>query len=323
MSEARANLKLLVLGAGGIGGYFGGRLVQAGVHVTFLVRPKRKAQLEADGLQIQSRFGDAQLAVKARLASEVESDYDLVLLTCKAYDLEEAIEAIAPAMTGAAGVLPLLNGVSHLAVLSERFGRGRVLGGTAKIAATLTPEGVVKHLNEWSTVTFGEQDGGISPRVVALKALFDQTSVEAKVSGNIQRELWLKLVHLNTVATMTSLMRANVGEIVRAPEGRELFQQVLDTNIEIARREGHMPDEAFIATYRALFSQADSSYEASLLRDLERVNPIEADHILGFMLERCRAHGLDDSVHRLAYTSAKAYEQRRAAGRLQGALPRL
>lgn len=309
MDNAQANLNVLILGAGGIGGYFGGQLIQAGAEVTFLVRPGRKAQLEAQGLVIQSRFGDARLAVKARLASELDATYDLVILACKAYDLEAA-------MAEATGVLPLLNGVSHLTVLNQRFGQDRVLGGTAKIAVTLTPEGVVRHLNEWHTVTFGEQDGHISARVATLKSLFDRTSVEAIISGDIMRELWLKLVHLGTVATVTSLIRANVGEIVRTPEGRGLFQRVLDTHIEIAIREGHAPDKAFIATYRALFSQADSTYEASLLRDIERGRPIEADHILGFLLERCRAHGLDDQVHRLAYTGTKAYEQRRDAGRL-------
>lgn len=311
-------MKILVLGAGGIGGYFGGRLVEAGADVTFLVRPPRKAVLESQGLQIQSRFGDASLTVKARLQSEIDSDYDLILLTCKAYDLQDAMETVAPVMTGRTGVLPLLNGVVHIALLGDRFGASRVLGGTAKIAVMLTPEGVIRHLNDWGTVTFGEQDGQRSSRVTALKALFDRTTVDARISADIQRDLWLKLVHLHTVASITSLMRANVGEIVRTPEGTDLLQRVLDTNINIARLEGYEPDDTFIATYRALFSQADSTYEASLLRDLERGKPIEADHILGFMLERCRAHGLNDHIHCLAYMSAKAYEQRRAAGRLSG-----
>lgn len=309
-------MKILILGAGGVGGYFGGRLVEAGADVTFLVRAPRKAMLESKGLQIQSRLGDATLSVRARLKSEVGSGYDLVVLTCKAYDLPDAIETIEPALAGDAGVLPLLNGVAHMAILSRCFGESRVLGGTAKIAAVLTPEGVIRHLNDWCTLTFGEQNGEVSLRVTALKELFDRTTVDARVSLDIHRDLWLKLVHLHTVASMTSLMRANVGEIIRTPEGKELFQRVLDTNIEIVRQEGYGPDEAFIATYRALFSQSDSLYAASLLRDIERGGPIESDHILGFMLERCRAHGLNDDVHGLAYTSAKAYEQRRAASRL-------
>jgi 2-dehydropantoate 2-reductase len=309
-------VRLLVLGAGGIGGYFGGRLVEAGADVTFLVRQARRDELAERGLQIRSPRGDAHLAVTTTVEKDLGADFDLVLLTCKAYDLPAAIPSIAPAMTGAAGVLPFLNGIAHLAMLSERFGSGNVLGGTAKIAVTRTADGAIDHLNDWSAVTFGEQDGAVSERVLALKTAFDRTSVDATISTDVRRDLWWKFVHLHTVAAMTSLMRANVGEIVRAPEGAALFRAVLATNIEIARREGYPPDDAFVATYEAMFSKADSTYDASLARDIERGGRIEADHVLGSMLERCRAHGLDDRIHLLAYVAAKAYEERRAAGRL-------
>ena len=315
-------MRILVLGAGGIGGYFGGRLVEAGEDVTFLVRPGRRIELAENGLRIRSPRGDADLAVKTTTADELADDHDLVLLTCKAYDLTSGIESISPVMTGRCGVLPLLNGIDHLAILSARFGRDQVLGGTAKIAVTRAADGSIRHLNEWSAVTFGEQNGRISERVVALKAAFDRTRVDATISTDVRRDLWLKFVHLHTVAAMTSLMRANVGEIVRAPEGAALFQALLETNIEIARRERCAPDDAFVATYRAMFAQADSTYDASLARDIERGGPIEADHLLGSMLERCRAHGLDDRIHQLAWVAAKAYEERRAAGRL-AAPPRL
>jgi len=309
-------LKILVLGAGGIGGYFGGRLVQGGADVTFLVREKRAEHLAANGLQIESQLGNATIPVKTVLQANVRPEYDLVLLTCKAYDLDSAMDTIAPAMADGAGVLPFLNGVAHLARLNARFGENNVLGGTAKIAATLSPDGVVKHLNDWCTVTFGEQSGEVSKRVSALKAAFAGTGVDAQVSKDIKRELWLKVVHLASVAVMTVLMRANVGEIVRTADGNALFLRVLETNIEIARREGYAPDDAFIASYTTLFSTPDSAYAASLLRDIEKGGPIESDHILGFMLERCRAHGLADDIHCAAFTHAKAYEQRRVADRL-------
>ncbi|GAC1667863.1 MAG: 2-dehydropantoate 2-reductase [Candidatus Limnocylindrales bacterium] len=309
-------MRLLVLGAGGIGGYFGGRLVEGGADVTFLVRAARRAELVEQGLRIRSPRGDADLAVVTVVADELAADYDLVLLTCKAYDLPSAMEAIAPAMSASSGVLPLLNGFAHLTTLSERFGRANVLGGTAKIAVTRAADGSIRHLNDWSAVTFGEQDGRASDRILALKAAFDRTSVDASVSTDVRRDLWLKFVHLHTVAAMTSLMRANVGEIVRAPEGAALLQTLLSTNIEIARREGYPPDDAFIATYQSTFAQAASAYEASLARDIERGGPIESDHLLGSMLERCRAHELDDRIHQLAWVASKAYEQRRAADRL-------
>ncbi len=309
-------MKILVLGAGGTGGYFGGRLAQAGADVTFLLREGRRNQLRQHGLRIESQYGNATLAVNAKLQSEVRSEYDLVLVTCKAYDLPAAIDSIRPAMAQTSAVLPLLNGFAHMDALNDAFGRERVLGGTAKIQVTLTADGVVRQLNDWQTITFGEQDGSESPRVRKLKALFDRTGVEVKLSRNIMRELWLKLVHLSTVAGMTCLMRANLGEIIRTPEGSILLKSFFDANTRIAAWAGHKPDDAFVRTYYELFEQRDSRYEASMLRDLEKGGPIEGEHILGFMLKKCREAGFDDTLHRAAYTHVKAYEERRAANRL-------
>lgn len=323
-------MKILVLGAGGIGGLFGGRLVEAGADVTFLVRPTRKAQLLEQGLRIESPFGNATLKVKALQQEEIEPVYDLVLLTCKAYDLISAIDTIRSAVKGQTGgqtagqtaVLPLLNGLAHMEVLNETFGAANVLGGTARVQVTLTPEGVVKQLNDWQTVTFGEQDGKISERVRQFKALLERTPIEGKVSSDILRELWMKLVHLSTVAGMTCLMRANLGEIVRTPEGSELLKAFFRTNSEIASHAGYRPDEKFTNQYMALFSQRDSLYEASMLRDLEKGGRIESEQILGFMLRKCREAGQPDALHLAAYTHVKAYEERRDAQRLPKASTR-
>ncbi|MCC7079330.1 MAG: ketopantoate reductase family protein [Burkholderiales bacterium] len=309
-------MKILVLGAGGIGGYFGGRLVQAGADVTFLVRENRCNQLREHGLRIESQYGDAVLEVDAKLQAQIEPRYDLILLTCKAYDLASAMEAIRPALSPSAAILPLLNGIAHMDALGERFGRERILGGTAKIQVTLTPAHIIRQLNDWQTITFGEQDGSESARVLRLKALLDKTGVEVKLSRNIMRDLWLKLVHLSTVAGMTCLMRANLGEIVRTPDGSALLKTFFDANARIASCAGHTPDDAFVRSYHDLFEQRDSRYEASMLRDLEKGGPIEAEHVLGFMLGKCREAGLDDTLHRVAYTHVKAYEQRRDAHRL-------
>jgi 2-dehydropantoate 2-reductase len=309
-------MKLLVLGAGGIGGLFGGRLAQTGADVTFLVREKRKSALLERGLRIESQFGNAQVPVRAKLASEVRPEYDLVLLTCKAYDLEAAIDTIRPAMSGSTAVLPLLNGLAHMEHLNAEFGERNVMGGTARVQVTVTPDGVIKQLNDWQTLTFGEQDGRISERATELKAMLDKTGVEAKISGNIMRELWLKVVHLSTVAGMTCLMRGNLGEIVRTPEGSDLLIKFFEANAEIAARAGHRPDEKFANTYRDLFRQRDSTYEASMLRDLEKGGQIESEQILGWMLRQCRAAGLPDTLHQAAYTHVKTFEQRRDAGRL-------
>lgn len=309
-------MKILVLGAGGIGGLTGGRLAQHGADVTFLVREKRKAQLDADGLRIESPQGNATVRVRSVLKRDAAPEYDLILLTCKAYDLEDAIDTIGPAMSDRTAVLPLLNGVAHVERLNDTLGTHRVLGGTAKMQATLTADGVVKQLNDWQTITFGEQGGDASARATTLQQLLAKTGIHAALSTNIVRDLWMKIVHLATVAAGTCLMRANIGEIVRTPDGTALLKRLLAMNAEIAAHNGHRPDDAFLATYLKLFETSDSTYEASMLRDLERGGLIESEHVLGYMLNKCRAAGLDDTLHMAAYTHVKAYEQRRDAKRL-------
>ena len=196
-------MKMMVLGAGGIGGIVGGRLAQHGCNITFLVRERRKAQLDLDGLCIESPQGHAKLQVKSTLQADASTPPDLVLLTCKAYDLNSAIEAIRPAMGPNTAVLPLLNGIAHMDRLNREFGRARVLGGTIRMQATLTPMGTIRQLNDWQTLTFGEQDGQATDRLIAFQAALQPTGIEAKLSTSIMRELWMKLVHLATVASGT------------------------------------------------------------------------------------------------------------------------
>ncbi|UPY36531.1 ketopantoate reductase family protein [Sediminicoccus sp. KRV36] len=309
-------MRVLVLGAGALGGYFGGRLAEASGDVTFLVRPARAARLAEAGLVIESPFGDARLPVKTVTAEALQPGWDVILLTCKAYDLEDAMASIEPAMDARTAILPVLNGLSHIETLQARFGAERVLGGLCKIQATLTPSGVVRQLNDWRWLTFGEMDGGMSPRVAALEAAFARArGMEAKAVPNIAQRLWEKLVHLGTSAVGTVLMRANVGEIVRAG-GSAWLQEVLARNAAIAARHGHPMPESFMAEYRALFSDPASAYATSMLRDIEAGNRIEGEHILGFLAAAAARAGVESAIHDAAALHAGSYEQRRAANRL-------
>jgi 2-dehydropantoate 2-reductase len=285
--------------------------------VTFLVRPGRKAQIDKDGLRIESMFGNATLQVNAVTAPEPAGSYDLVLLTSKAYDLESAIAAIKPAVGPNTAVLPLLNGLNHLEILNNTFGKANVLGGMAAIHIAMLPDGLLKHFNDWRSVNFGEQDGTLSERVLALKAAFDKCGekVIATAAADVLQKMWDKLVLLSTLAGMTCLMRANIGEIVRAPGGKEIGLTMLERNGAIAAAAGFGPAEKLMANYRKIFSDPDNDFTASMLRDLERKGPVEADHIVGFMLAKARQFGIEPTLHQVAYTHLKAYEERRKAGR--------
>jgi 2-dehydropantoate 2-reductase len=309
-------MRMLVLGAGALGGYFGGRALERGVDVTFLVRPKRAEQLARDGLRVESPLGDIARAVTT--TGTAGPGFDVVLLTCKAYDLDGAIAAIRPAVEGGACVLPILNGMAHLDRLNAAFGQDRVWGGLAKCAATLTPDGVVKHLGDWRWLTFGEQDGRMDGRAAALAEALGRTrGLEAEAVPDIRRRMWEKLVHLGTVAAGTVLMRASVGEIVRAG-GKDFLLSLLHRNAAIAAANGHAMTPAFLDSYAAMFSDPASTYTASMLRDLEAGGRTEAEHILAWLLDAARKAGVPDELHALAVLSARAYDQRRDAGRLPG-----
>jgi len=304
-------MKILVIGAGGVGGYFGGRLAQNDQDVTFLVRERRREQLRREGLRIDSVYGNTQLLVQAIQARDLKAEFDVVLLACKAYDLDASISTIAAGLAKGGAILPLLNGLAHIDLLNTRFGQANVLGGTAKIAATLTEEGVVKHLNDWNFITIGEQDGAISARVKAIAEAFPKTTVVAKAADNILQEMWEKIVHLSTAASMTCLMRASVGEIVRTPDGAALFQKMLALTANTASSQGFPPSDDFMTNYGKLFSDRASGYTTSMLRDIEGGKAIEADHIIGYMLTKAVESGLDAELLSVAYTHVKAYQNRR------------
>jgi len=309
-------MKMLVLGAGAIGGYFGGRLAQAGADVTFLVRPKRREQLVRDGLRIQSPVGDLTLPVTSVLASELRPGYDVVLFTCKAYDLDSALDAIAPAMDGRCAVVPMLNGMAHLARLDERFGADNVMGGAATISVTLEKDGVIRHADPLQRISFGERDRSKSPRAQMLADSFAKTTIDWELSDDILQTMWEKIAMLSVMASVNCLFRANLGEIVAAPGGRAAIERALAANFEVASRNGHPPRTASMEFGRRALTDPTSKRTASMLHDLELGLPVESDHIVGWMLEQARAHGLDDTILSLAYTHLKAYEARRAAGRL-------
>src|SRR5258708_5107471 len=301
-----SNPKILVLGAGGTGGYFGGRLVESGADVTFLVREGRRKILSEQGLRIESPFGAARLGVETVVAPDLAPSYDAAMLTCKACDLDTAVAAIASAVAPTGYVLPFLNGIAHIDVLNQRFGQHRVLGGTAKIQSTLTSNGAIRQFNDWRTLTFGEQSGEMTERVRTLAALFAAAKgVEAFAVTDIVQRMWEKLVHLSTAAAMTCLMRANVGEIVRTPNGRELFLDQLRCGAAIAAANGHAPSEGFMRSWEETFSQRDSQYATSMLRDVERGGPTEVEHILGFMLNKASEANIAHRTLLLAYTHIK------------------
>ena len=304
-------MRILVVGAGATGGYFGGRLLESGQDVTFLVRPARAQALADHGLVIRSAFGDATLRAPTVTADALRQPYELILLSCKAYHLSQAIADIEPAVGEGTAILPLLNGMRHLDALDARFGATRVLGGLCVIAATLGAQGEIRHLNRSHSLTFGERDGSRSARVERIAQAMAGAKFESRLSGEVLQDMWDKWVFLASLAGITCLMRAPVGDIVAAPGGLEAILAMLEDCRRVASDQGHAPAESVLAKARSVLTEEGSTLSASMMRDLEQGGSVEADHVIGDLLARA-APGTTLPLLRMAYAHLKAYEGRRA-----------
>jgi 2-dehydropantoate 2-reductase len=305
-------MRTLIVGAGGTGGYFGGRLLEAGRDVTFLVRPRRAAQLAEHGLVIESPVGNVHIANPPTVQSDaLHEPFDLVLLSCKAYDLEDAMRAFAPAVGPQTAILPVLNGMRHLDLLEARFGAAAVLGGLCMISSTLADDGRILHLNALHSVVFGERDGTRTPRVEAIEREMVPARFDSRASDAIMQEMWEKWVFIATGAGITCLMRATVGEI-EAAGGAPLAAALCAECAEIAAAAGFRPSDATIERTRATFSAPGSPLTASMYRDIERGGRTEGDHLLGDLLRRRVGPDVTASILRVAHTHVAAYEVRRA-----------
>ena len=311
-------MKTLMLGAGGVGAYFGGRLIESGADVTFLVREGRARQLAESGLVIKSPVGDAKLTVRTIAAADRGEPFDLIILTCKAYDLPSAIEAVTPHMAAGNGlILPLLNGMAHVDALRGRFGKDRVLGGVCGIFATLSDAGEMLHLDKPAIIRFGRfQDQvarqALEPETADIEKLFAGANFASKRIEPAEQILWEKWLMLATMAGSTCLMRGSVGAILGTSDGTALMQEFLAEAISIATAAGFPPSEAHLANAQSILFAKGSPASASMLRDIRKGGKIEGDHIIGDLLRRARGYGVDTPLLRVANAHVQTYEAERA-----------
>lgn len=304
-------MRTLILGAGALGGFFGAHLLAAGRDVTLLVRPRTAKLLVENGLQVLSPFGDVFVdRPPVVLAQDIRQPFDLILLSCKSYDLEDAMASIAPAVGRETAILPLLNGLAHLGVLEQRFGSERVLGGTSFISATRDADGTIRHLNDRAAIYFGARFTATSSRLEAIAAALDGTGFNAHLRPNILQDMWEKWSYLAALAGVTCLLRGTIGDIAAADATLpvRLYAECRD----IAAAEGYPPPPAFIDHQTRILTDPGSSLHGSMLRDIEAKGPIEAHQIVGDLLERGRRHSLSTPLLDLVYAHLRTYEVRRA-----------
>ncbi|WP_347556471.1 ketopantoate reductase family protein [Robbsia sp. KACC 23696] len=281
-------MKILIIGAGALGGYFGARLAHAGQDVTFLLRPRRAQHIAAHGLVVESpAFGNltipAPQVVSRESLAAAPTHYDAILVGCKAYDLDDTMDAFASAVGPTTMIVPLLNGMVHLDRLASRFAPDNVLGGFCLISAALDDAGRVQHLNDTHQLVFGERDGRMSERVLALQACFDDAVCDAIASPRILSQMWEKWVQIATAAGMTCLMRASIGTIVSSG-GSAFANALFDECAAVAADAGAALSAESAARIRAVICNPDSAVTASMMKDLERGARVEADHLIGALI---------------------------------------
>lgn len=308
-------MKILIVGAGAVGGYFGGRLAQAGRDVTFLVLPERVEEIRARGLQIISPHGNATITPKLITASEVRTACDIVFLSVKSYTLDAAMDDFSPAVGANTVILPVLNGMRHMDVLERRFGKQVLLGGVCIVATELDADGRIIQLADFQSLTYGELDGKQTPRLETVDRTFRGAGFDASASSHILQDMWQKWVHLASLGAITCLLRGNIGEIAAVPGGADLSLAALRECAAVAAACGYPPSAKFLEQDGAQLTAVGSSLTSSMYRDMMRAAPVEADTILGDLLDRGRKLGISTPILQAAFASLSIYQRARNVDR--------
>lgn len=301
-------MKILILGAGAIGAYYGARLISAGADVSFLVRPGRAATLAANGMAVRSSLGNFDGAVRTVLEPSLTPEYDLILLACKTYDLDAAMSAIGNAVDETTVVLPFLNGMLAYDKLDARFGRRRIAGGIAYIATMMEPAGAIRHYGANDVVVVGARTLEQEAVVTAFSELIARSPGVRRYSANIEQELWDKWVMIASGAMMTSLMRASVGSIAKTAYGTGLMRQAMHECRAVAQHAGYAMSGEAIARMETLLLDAESPWVASMMRDIgQGAVRLEFQDIVGDMIKRSARFGIAAPLAQIAYCHLEAY----------------
>jgi 2-dehydropantoate 2-reductase len=304
-------MRVLIVGAGAVGGYFGARLAQAGRDITFLVRPARAEILRRDGLRITGTLGD--FSVQPKLVSgpgALGGPYDLIFLSVKAYALTQAIEDFGPAMGPQSMILPMLNGMAHLDVLTNHFGAQRVLGGDCRVSVQLDRNGAIRQLADFQQVRYGELNRSLTPRIRAIDELMQGVGFDAAACDDILQEMWEKWVQLAGLGAATCLLRGTIGDIVAVPGGAGVTLGIINECAAIATACGYPPSVDFAASNAAVLTKSGSPLASSMYRDLNAGSSVEVEQILGDLIGRAHLHGINAPLLEAATAALRIYQSR-------------
>lgn len=301
-------MKILVVGAGGIGGYFGARLMETGQDVTFLVRERRKQQLEETGLNVESVHGDVRVKPKLATAQNPDGQYDLIVLTVKSYQLENAIEDIRPFVSEGSMILPLLNGIAHIEKLVEAFSEEQVLGGLCFIETTLDSNGTIIQTSPMHQLVYGERSGEETERILKVKEAVSGTKAEFALSENIVQDMWHKYLFITAMSGITASMESAIGPIRELESGKRTIAALLEELVTVMKALNAPIKETIGKEQFEKIMSLEAGMKSSMQRDLEKGQPIEMDHLQGYLLQEAKTRELAVPVLETIFTKLKLYE---------------
>ena len=294
-------MKIVMMGSGGVGGYYGARLLQAGNEVAFVARGAHAQAMRKKGLRIRSELGDAHLSVRVIEDPAQAGPTDLAVIAVKLWDTEDAARAVAR-VPGAA-VVSLQNGVDKDEVLAKAIGRDRVLGGVTHIGATIAEPGIIAQTGKLQRVTLGELDGSRTPRLQAAVEAFRSAGVETIASDDIVRATWEKFTFLSALSGMTALTRKPIGEVRTHPATRAMLLDALREAVAVGRAEGARLDESLAQKQLEAMDALPPAMLASMAQDLLRGRRLELPWLSGAVVRRAETHGLRVPTHQAIYAA--------------------
>ena len=301
-------MRIAVMGAGALGGYFGGRLAAAGHDVTLIARGAHLAAIRENGLQILSPNGDLHLRdIAATDDPGAVGPVDGILFFVKNYDVIDAARAIKPMLGPGTWVATFQNGITAPYVVAEEIGRERVLGGVAKIPAQVDAPGVIRHTDRLDILEFGELENRQSDRVEALHKALTEAGVTPQISANIEAALWGKFVLLSATSAITCLTRLNFGQILSTERSANLLRGAMAETAALARAVlPDFPEGAVDAAFR-IVSNMDGRVRSSMMSDLMAGRRLELDWISGEIVRQGKEHGIPTPIHEIAVAALWPY----------------
>jgi 2-dehydropantoate 2-reductase len=278
--------RIAVMGSGGVGGYFGARLANAGIDVTFIARGAHLAAMRASGLRIEGPDESVTVGVTATDEPESIGSVDFVLFAVKLWDAADAAARCRPLIGSNTAVVSLLNGIDSEETLASVLGRGHVMGGVAEISATIAAPGHIKKVSPFARIRFGELDGSMSARAQALAELLARAGIGAAASSDINVDIWNKFVFLVGLSAMTALTRRPIGEIRSDPDTRGLLKQIMTETMRVGQAAGVTIADAFVDDRLKFIDTLAPEIRASMAIDLQAQRRLELPWLSGAVVRK-------------------------------------